>query len=83
MKGKPLLLQIGVVIGWEQSSYTVGEGDGQLQVCVTLTGYLEAVLQQLSIRAVEGTAIRGKGKNLTSILTTNTFSLNYFRFQFS
>ncbi len=61
-KGKPLLLQIGVVIGWEQSSYTVGEGDGQLQVCVTLTGYLEAVLQQSSIRAAEGTAIRGKGK---------------------
>ncbi len=50
MKGKPLLLQIGVVIEWEQSSYTVGEE--QLQVCVTLTGYLEAVLQQSSIRAV-------------------------------
>ncbi len=52
---------LAITIGWEKTSYTVNEGDGQLIVKARLTGQSEAVIQQNSIITLDGTALHNIG----------------------
>ena len=68
---------IVVSIGWEQTSYTVSEENGEVRACAILNGTIEKTVQVFFTTSISGQA---SGKKKTLVLVIECVYLKLFHF---